>query len=50
MENNNQKENNISYEANIDKNNFKYSEKKYFNDIMENIYVSENNKNNILYR
>ena len=48
-QNNNQKENNIflSYEANIDKNNFKYSEKKYINDILENIYISENNKNNI---
>ena len=47
--NNNQKENIIflSYETKIDQNNFKYSEKKYMNDIMENIYICENNKNNI---
>ena len=47
--NNNQKENKIflSYEVKTDKNNFNYSEKKYINDIMENIYISENNKYNI---
>ena len=42
------KENNISfsYEAIKDLNNFKYFEEKYINNLIENISISENNKNN----
>ena len=46
--NNIDKHNNISLSYNIiqDINSFKYSEEEYINDLIENIYISENNKNN----